>query len=196
MREKGIEIIDIDYGIKQVIESELTKLPEEFTVLIIVKPNNYEKVVLGFMDILLNEKKLFGTYITTNKPFRKILENFLKNGIKAENLFFVDCVTKEREPAGERGIKVFSSQNVTEITVLLDKAIKSKQHGGEFIFLDSVSTLLVYNDEKTVEKFVHALLERIYHWKTKGIFVTVETRGNEITIENLALFFDKTIRMQ
>ena len=88
MREKGIEIIDIDYGIKQVIESELTKLPEEFTVLIIVKPNNYEKVVLGFMDILLNEKKLFGTYITTNKPFRKILENFLKNGIKAENLFF------------------------------------------------------------------------------------------------------------
>ena len=81
MREKGIEIIDIDYGIKQVIESELTKLPEEFTVLIIVKPNNYEKVVLGFMDILLNEKKLFGTYITTNKPFRKILENFL-------NVFF------------------------------------------------------------------------------------------------------------
>lgn len=195
MPGKKIDIIDIEYGILQIIKDEIANLPEEYVLLVVVTPKNYENVVLSFMQIFLNERKLFGTYITTNKPFRKILENFLRKRIKADNLFFIDCITKEAPGDSIDGIKVFSSQNVTEINVLLDKVIKQKKKGGEFIFLDSISTLLVYNDVKTVEKFVHALLERIYRWKTKGVFITVETAANRLVIENLSLFFDKVIRL-
>ncbi len=191
-----IDIIDVNYGIKQIVMDELRALPKEYVMLVIVKPKNYESTILAFMDIFLNDQKLFGTYITTNKPFRKILAKFLEKGIKADNLFFIDCVTKEAPEESVGGVKVFSSQNVTEINVLLDKAIKSKKRGAEFIFMDSISTLLVYNEEKTVEKFIHALLERIYHWKTKGIFITVETRANELIVENLSLFFDKVVRIE
>jgi len=190
-----LDIINIEYGIKQIINDELKDLPEEYSLLVIVNSKKYERVVLAFMDLFLNERKYFGTYITTNKPFRKILSEFLQRGIKADNLFFIDCVTKEALSKEINGIKVFSSQDVTEINVLLDKAIKQKQKGGEFIFLDSISTLLVYNDEKTVEKFIHALLERIYRWKTRGIFITVETEANKLVLENLSLFFDKVIRL-
>jgi len=191
-----IDIIDINYGIKQVLLDELKQLPKEYVLLVVIKQKNYESTILAFMDIFVNDNKLFGTYITTNKPFRKIMAKFLEKGIKADNLFFIDCVTKEAKEEHLNGIKVFSSQNVTEINVLLDKAIKSKKKGAEFIFLDSISTLLVYNEEKTVEKFVHALLERIYHWKTKGVFITVETKANELIIENLSLFFDKVVRIE
>ncbi|MFH1587610.1 MAG: hypothetical protein ABID38_07170 [Candidatus Diapherotrites archaeon] len=191
-----IDIIDVNYGIKQIVLDELKALPNEYVMLVIVKSKNYESTILAFMDIFLNDQKLFGTYITTNKPFRKILSRFLEQGIKADNLFFIDCVTKEAPEERVGGVKVFSSQNVTEINVLLDKAIKTKKKGAEFIFLDSISTLLVYNEEKTVEKFVHALLERIYHWKTKGIFITVETKANELIVENLSLFFDKIVRIE
>ena len=190
-----LNIINIEYGIKQILKDELKNLPEEYSVLVVVSSKNYERVILAFMDIFLNEKKYFGTYITTNKPFRKILSNFLKSGIKADNLFFIDCVTKEAPSKEINGIKVFSSQDVTEINVLLDKVIRQKKKGGEFIFLDSVSTLLVYNDEKIVEKFIHALLERIYRWKTRGIFITVETEANKLILENLALFFDRVIKL-
>ena len=57
------------------------------------------------------------------------------------------------------------------------------------------SYIALTDDEKTVEKFIHSLLERIYRWRTKGIFLTVETQSNRQTIENLSLFFDKTIRI-
>jgi archaellum biogenesis ATPase FlaH len=196
MSSENPSIIDINYGMKEVIESEIAGIGEEFVLLVVVSPKNYEESILSFMDIFLNDKKLFGTYITTNKPFRKIMQNFLSRGIKADNLFFIDAVTREEIPQKSvDGIKVFSSQNVTEINVLLDKAIKDKNKGGQFIFLDSVSTLLVYNDEKTVEKFVHSLIERIYRWKTKGVFITVETNANKMVIENLSLFFDKIVRL-
>ncbi|MFH1256480.1 MAG: hypothetical protein V1494_04250 [Candidatus Diapherotrites archaeon] len=195
--EPSLDVIDIHYGVKQVVRDELEALPEEYTLLVVVTPKSYEVTISSFMDYFLNGKKLFGTYITTNKPFRKIMEKFLREGIKAENLFFIDCVTREAtDNSRASGVKVFSSQNVTEMTVVLDKVVKSKKIGGEFIFLDSVSTLLVYNDEKTVEKFVHAMLERIYFWRTKGVFITVETSSNKQTIENLSLFFDKTIRIE
>lgn len=190
-----LDIIDIEYGTKHLIKDELAALPEEYTLLVIVKSKNYESVVTAFMSILIDDLRLFGTYITTNKPFRKILEKFLNKGIKADNLFFIDCVTKHTEEENTNGIKVFSSENVNEINVVLDKAIKNRKQGGEFIFLDSISTLLIYNEEKIVEKFVHALLERIYRWKTKGILITVETESNKQTIENLSLLFDRTIRI-
>ena len=194
-KESTLNIIDLEYGMKQRINDELKTLPEEYTALIIVNSKNYEKVIYAFMEILVSDLKLFGTYITTNWPFRKIMQKFLKRGIEADNLFFIDCVTKEVDKDGGTGVKVFSSENVNEINVVLDKAIKSKKKGGEFIFLDSVSTLLVYNDEKTVQKFVHSLLGRVYKWKTKGIVITVETKSNKEVIENLSLFFDRIIQI-
>lgn len=196
-KKESLNVIDIEYNTKEIVADELRSLPEEFAILVVVSQKNYENTVLAFAGILLNEKKLFGTYITTNKPFRKIMDKFLQKGIKADNLFFIDCITKEQIENGnfKEGIKVFSSENVNEINVVLDRAIKSRKQGGEFILLDAISTLLVYNDEKTVEKFIHSLLERIYRWKTKGIFLTVETQSNRQTIENLSLFFDRVIRI-
>ena len=80
-KESTLDMIDLEYGMKQRINDELKTLPEEYTILVIVNSKNYEKVIYAFMEILVSDSKLFGTYITTNWPFRKIMQKFLKREI-------------------------------------------------------------------------------------------------------------------
>ena len=83
--------------------------------------------------------------------------------------------------------------DVRDFGISITEAITALELKEKFIFFDSIDTLLIYNKEEVVLKFIHFLIGRIREWNVKGIIVTVEK--TEI-IPQLSEFCDKVIYLK
>ena len=68
---------------------------------------------------------------------------------------------------------------------------KSTDRG--FLFFDSLSTLLLYNETKTVAKFAHFLVTRLRILELDGIVFAVEKDMDREVIRALAQFCDNMV---
>lgn len=65
----------------------------------------------------------------------------------------------------------------------------------EFIFFDSVTTLLIYNKQETVERFIHFFLNKIKNMNILMIIISVEEKKTNKIIPILDQFCDGCIRI-
>lgn len=131
-------------------------------------------------------KNLPGIYVSLNKT-QKSTENALKKaGINTKKLFFIDCVTSEKTKDDVLHIAP------TELD-LLSSAIHDfieDIKGKEFLIIDALATLLIYNDENKVAKFVKEVTEFASQHDTKVIAFSPRTKREEL-LNKIFNFFDK-----
>ncbi|MAG47213.1 hypothetical protein CL617_01290 [archaeon] len=173
------------------IEDELKKLPKDFIVLTIVPSEHYSETNLKLLDFLI--KKGNGTYITINKPYNSLIKNLKEKGLSLDNLYFIDCITKElRESTlGENCSFIESPQDLTGVAIALDSIFKKDDHN--FIYLDSIDTLGIYNDSEKLIKFFHFLTGKIKLHNLSGAIIGVHEETDKKVISKLTQFCDKVI---
>ncbi|MCK4492232.1 MAG: hypothetical protein KAU03_06385, partial [Candidatus Altiarchaeales archaeon] len=64
------------------------------------------------------------------------------------------------------------------------------------MLFDSPSTLLIYNREDYVTKFVHSLTSKLAMWGSKGIFTVPEESAGILMVKDIEMFVDKTISLK
>lgn len=175
------------------LEEFIEKLPTNKIVLFLVDPRKYMKRNLGILKCLVNQNKFSGIYVTINRPFDTLTKVMKEEGIDIEKIFFIDCITK-MVPASEHFslssksklektrncIFIPSPSRLTEIGLALSEALAGVENPqNKFLYLDSLSTLLIYNDIDTIVKFVHFLTTRIRLFGIVGIIMCVEKRMDE-----------------
>ena len=185
---------EYDYGLKKEIrtvgelEEFMNNLPRNKVVLFLVDPRMYMKRNLSIIKILVNENKLSGIYITVNRPFDTLIQTMKDNSIDIEKIFFIDCVTKmvptrdkislspkNKLERTENCIFIPSPSRLTEIGLVLSEVMSGTENPkNKFLYLDSLSTLLIYNDIETIIKFVHFLTTKIRLFGIVGIIMCVE----------------------
>ena len=173
------------------IEDELKKLQEDFIVLTIVPSESYEDINSKILEFLI--KKGNGTYITVNKPYTALIKNLKAKDLKLGNLYFIDCITKELRGSciGENCSFIESPQDLTGIAVALDSLFKREDH--EFIYIDSLDTLSVYNDINKLIKFFHFLTGKIRLHNLSGVIIGVHEGTDKDLIAKLTQFCDQVI---
>ncbi|MDY6762081.1 MAG: hypothetical protein SVY41_03455 [Candidatus Nanohaloarchaea archaeon] len=67
--------------------------------------------------------------------------------------------------------------------------------GNRVLVLDTLSTLMLYNDEDMVSQFAHDLSTKIREWGVKGLMPTIEEEADEDLLASLNQFVDKTIEI-
>jgi len=173
------------------------KLPRGAIVLFTVDFKDYDEANMVLLKHMIRRKKAHGIYISINKPYANIVPILEKNGVDTSKLFFIDCITKSAGGMAERKencLFISSPTNLTDLGIALDDAIESL--GKEkFIFLDSVSTLLIYHDQNTVLHFSHFLTSRARVKEFYGIFITVESEADARLVKTLSQFCDKVVKL-
>lgn len=184
----------IDLKILQSLE-ELPKT--HFTTLLLVEPTSYSKINIELIRIFCKEH-VQGIYVTLNRSFLFLNELFNSEGIDISDLKFIDAITKitgrEEIKKGEV-VYVESPNNLVELSVAIDEAIKSIKGTPAFLIFDSVSTLLIYNDMGSCEKFIHLIIGKLQESKLKGIFLMVKSDEMSGIINTLSQFCDKTLEI-
>jgi KaiC/GvpD/RAD55 family RecA-like ATPase len=178
------------------IEEELADLDRDYIVLILASARDYHRANIELLRYMVHTKRSPGVYVTINKPFstmKKILE---KENIDTRMMIFIDAITK---PAGGQAEKVEnclylgSPENLTDISVAMTEATRSIPAEQKFVFFDSLTTLLLYNNMGTVARFAHFLTGKMRSWGVEGFLISVEKETDEAFISQLSQFCDKVI---
>lgn len=176
------------------IEKRLEELPSRYAVLLVTRQEKYDLIVANLVKTF-TKKGISGIFVTLNKGGTDLLAMLKENGVECDSMFIVDAITKS-EPKLAKDTKISfvgSPHDLTEMEAQINDFIAKLPAGEHFFILDSLSTMLIYNAEKTIEKFVHSLSERLRHQGFKVVFTIMsETRPEIITV--LSQFCDKVIR--
>jgi len=168
---------------------------KEYIALATVDAKNYKETNLLLIKHLTNDKNTPGVYVTLNKPFETIKNEFEKNKINTQLIIFIDAVTKTSGGKTEKTkqcLFIGSPENLTDISMAMDQAVRALPEKEKFLFFDSLSTLLLYNTVGTVAKFIHFLAGKMRVWKVGGIIVSLEKTDTEL-IKELSQFCDVVI---
>jgi hypothetical protein len=168
----------IDLRVKEVFGT----LPESFSIILIIPRNQHE---LRYIRLLkhFTAQGFDGVYITVNKSTNELLEEMHENGVESNKIVFVDAVTRMidgEELKGKNFNYTESPDNILELSVEAEHALSSIQSKKVFVIVDSITTLLVYNKDVSVEKFLHTLSQKIREKKFQGIFFAAESTKKEM----------------
>ena len=134
-------------------------------------------------------KNIPGIYVSLNKT-QKSTENILnKNKINTNKIFFIDCVTSEKT---REDVLHIAPDQLDLLSSAINTFIKDIK-GKKFLILDALSTLLIYNDENKVAKFVKEITEYTSQNDVKVVAFSPETKGEEL-LNKIFNFFDEVKR--
>ncbi len=163
-------------------------------VLALIDPIRYQDAVMTMLGYFV-KRSWRGIYISLNKPFAVLSRTFEKAGIATDSLFFVDAITNV--PSVEEDSThacLGSGIDLSNLCIGISRAV-NRVGGEKFLFLDSLSTLLIYNDAKTVAKFAHLLTEKMRRWSASGSLLTVDTNAERDVVSQIAPFCDKVVKL-
>ncbi|MFZ5500830.1 MAG: DUF7504 family protein [Candidatus Micrarchaeota archaeon] len=134
--------------------------------------------------------------ISANRPYKTLMAAYRKNGIDSQRVMVIDCVSKPNNAEIEEADNVLYLESLTDLTDILlsvRDAIGAKA-GRQFIFLDSITTMLIYNKPDTYARFIHNLLTMMRVKRVGGILLYVAGgAGQEVRAEIVQLC-DKVIK--
>ncbi len=174
---------------------EIQDLPEGSICLIITTAKAIMKTNLDVLKVFISQG-LFGLYVTINQPYITLQNLFNREGIDLNKLFFIDCITQTAGGRAERTsncLFINSPSSLTELGIALTQAIQAMPAGKKFIFLDALSTLLIYNEAGTIAKFSHFLINKIKLLGLTGVVMSVEKEMDEKLLTQIEQFCDKVI---
>ena len=178
--------------IRDTLNKELKNI-KDFIALVVVSAKNYQKVNIEILKDLVDVKNTPGVYVTLNKPYDIINRVLEKEKIDTRMIIFIDCISRV---AGSESKKVKnclyigSPEKLSDISVAIDQAVNALPGAEKFIFLDSLSTLLIYNREGTVARFIHFIAGKIRALKVKGVIISIEKESDKSLINDLSAFCD------
>jgi KaiC/GvpD/RAD55 family RecA-like ATPase len=166
-------------------------------VLFLADSESYESINAMILKKLVNEGGMKGVYVTLNKPYSVVSEKLRRAGVRTERIMFADGITKStkgREELSGNCLYFRDSHSLTSLSIIISDIVNMVE-GEKFLFLDSLSTLLIYNSAGNVIKFSHFLTTRMREWNLKGILMSLKKDARKELIENIAQFCDSVVRL-
>jgi len=160
---------------------------ENPVVLLSVNPIVYQTLV---MDAIVYFSKRFGRglYVTLNKPSTVLQSVYERAGLAQNSLVFLDSITNTTEHSTETCHFLGRMRELTDLGIALARVMSEKEV--KFVFVDSVSTLLIYNDSNSVARFCHAVTEKVRSLNLPAVMVLVEMEEGKGIAAQLAQFCD------
>jgi len=135
-------------------------------------------------------------YISLNELYDTLQSNLKANKVDVDRMIFVDAITRTAQT------RIQKTSNCTFVTspndlVELSLAITDVLNKGnvDALLFDSLSTLLIYEKEKTATKFIHSLIGKIKAVGGDSVLTALEGDANREAIRNLQMFVDEVLTM-
>ncbi len=164
--------------------------------LVLYTTDNYIDAYVSVLDDAVNSKKQSVIFITVNKPYRVVVNNLIDKKIPIENVYFIDCISKkivQEAESAKNCIFADSPNSLTEIIIILNQLLKRLEAKKIIIILDSVNTLLLYNEKKPVLQFTHFLVNKTRLVNAGAVFLSLKKDTDQDLLAQMTQFFDKVI---
>lgn len=187
----AIDLLDPNLSIDSKIKILFSELEKNYSIILIAPKNNYNAYQIRLAKYFSEKQK--GIYISLNRKADELRKELLEKKVDSKDILFIDGLSEIVDEEADKTKNTLFISSPSEISALEEKIILAmeKQKKG-FIIFDSLTTLLVYNEAETVEKFVHKLSAKIKESDFESVFLIVDS-ANERVLSTISQFFDKVI---
>ena len=177
------------------LEKELQDIPSDYIVFLETSSDKFLEVSLAAIKLLAN-KNDSGIIVSANRPYKNLIDFYKRNDIDVSKMFILDCITKNQFNTYNGGNVVFleNVSALTDISLHLDERIKI-MNGKKFLFIDSITTMLIHNDPHIFARFVHSVLTKMRLYGTGGLIISLEEKTNRDVKAEIAQLCDKVIKI-
>jgi KaiC/GvpD/RAD55 family RecA-like ATPase len=172
------------------------EIEQEFSqnqkIILVVSDGDYYK------ELLENLKKLSGKsicYVTLNKTYNALREDFERNNIDIKEIMIVDAISKTVKPTQnvEKNCFFVSSPGaLTELAIAIKKFLN---YGFEYLIFDSLNSLIVYRKLPIVKRWISSIMGNIKESNTRAIFYTLNLDDQQDLIKEAKTFTDKVVNL-
>lgn len=163
--------------------------------IILVETNEERALEINMASLKVMSNKCSGVVVSASRPYKNLIELYKKNKINTENIIIIDCISKgsgEKESGGNV-VYMANASTLTSISLGIFTSLE-KIKGKKFVFLDSISSMLIHNKPDIFARFIHSLLTRMRIKNYSGIFLSLENTPKEVRAE-IASLCDKVIKV-
>jgi hypothetical protein len=161
--------------------------------LIVIEKSNY---IAKSLEIIKGVEQISNKicYVALNKPYNSIIINLNNQGVNSSKFFFIDVLTAtvQTPPVVDNCIFVESPNAITDISLAFTSALIEK--GCDMALFDSISTLMIHQDEASVIKLSQNMMTKVRVANKKAVFITLK-EDSETLIKDLTMFVDNIINL-
>jgi KaiC/GvpD/RAD55 family RecA-like ATPase len=167
--------------------------------LVQVPSEKHMEINVQALNILVNELGYSCVYVTLVKPAGELDKYYKAAGVDTAKVYFIDAISKMYggEKVNTNRITYASGPlDIDAITTSLREMLTTMGDGKKCVFLDSVSTVLLYNSLPRTLRFSQFLTTTLKDLGVTGVMVSIakgQTTGKLIT--ELSKFCDEIINI-
>jgi hypothetical protein len=180
--------------IKEKLEKELNNVHDNWIVFLETGVENSLEVNVESVKLFL-KRGLQGIILSASRPYSNLLEIYKENGIETEKIIVLDGVSKGQKTDGNKNVIFLDGlDDLTNISIVLSDTYKQLPNKS-FFFLDSVTSMLIYNNPMVFAKFIHSLLVKMRINNEGGILFSLEEETEKRVRAEIAQLCDKVIKI-
>ena len=173
------------------------KKPEKETkkesklLLLTIQGEEYAKNI-HYLAGYLSEKYPRVLYVSLNELYSTLLASLEEAKVDTKKFYFIDAITTTAEPSVQKKDNctfVVSPNALVELSLAISSAIEEQKP--RVVIFDSISTLMIYENEKIVLKFVHSLIGKIRAASIDAFFTALESDAKNPVIGDFGMFVDE-----
>lgn len=136
-------------------------------------------------------------YVTLNKTYYALKEQFEKKGIDLKNVFFIDAISKTIKNIPDTLDDCYfinSPGALTDLSIAITAVLEQMNELVEkesYLIFDSLTTMMIYEKKMPVTKFMQSLITRIRATTTKTLFYTLDLEEQKDLIKQIQMFVDR-----
>ena len=179
------------------IAEQLTQITVDSAVQARCGTTNSFNVIASMLHPLLDTFHMGGVYICASRGAEAIIEALVSIGIDVSSLYFIDCVSSSRASGTETDnpniFHVDSPVMLESIllrTMFIMRTIVTERN---FIFIDSVNALAIYNEDRLLNEYLHTVINTFRAREVLSLIVNVPDQTPTSVLANLELYCTDTI---
>lgn len=167
-------------------------IKEKDIVLIVLSKSEYSEKILGIARIAAGRGGGL-CYVSVNKPASSLLKVFGAEGIDTGKIKFIDCISRAAFSGDMKNcdsgniIFLSSPRNLTELSINIAEVVAK---GIKSVFVDALSTFLIYEDGMVVIRFAHTLITKLREAGGHGALVILQNDISGALLDDLGMFVD------
>jgi len=182
--------------LQQKLEDEIRKLPEGWIMLLETTAEDSMEVTLTALKILTGSD-YEGIIISASRPYNNLAQIYKQNGIDVGKLHFIDCISSaysKPDKGNDRVVYVDNVASLTDLSVAINNMIQEVT-GKKFIFIDSITTMLIHNKPEVFVKFVHSVLTKMRVHSISGLLISLEVEMDKSIKAEITQLCDKVVKV-
>ena len=180
------------FELDQGITDQLTEVSLNSALQVRCGNSNAFMVTASTMIPLLQMFEMSGVYISASRGAAEIIQAFESIGVDVSHIQFIDLVSSGI--LGGTSVP-YSNVHFVDSPIMLESVLlrtlyilKTTNHERNFVFLDSVNALAIYNEDRMLAEYLHTFINTFRQQEVLSVILNVPDQTPPLVLSNLDLY--------